>query len=396
MQQAVIRARVTMALLAAVLVLASCGTRKNNQLGVVLIEDEGEFKAVRLVELVAPDSTSNYVLAVPPGDAGLQGSMLVGARPGFLARGLIRFAAESFPDSGTVVDSAFVEVRVTDGFGATSPLRVLLHRVTGDWSQDNITATSFPAFEAPEAAMLDIPIVASVIDTFAVSVGALAQAWVDDPATNFGIALVPDSTADAEVEISTREAGPSVRLVLYTTVDGEVVSTGIGTSADGFLLETTPAYVTPIGTPPGRLVVARGLPSRFLLKFAFPDLGDRATVNRAELVLHVDGASSLTNGFQVGVQRVLAEPWSGETTEVNSLLYGLSTVAADADSVVLAMTGLADVIQVEGDHGLQVRALREGTDTDILRFHGMDTEVPGKEPHLRIWYTPGSGTEATP
>jgi len=396
LQQAVIRARASMALLAVVLVLASCGTRKNNQLGVVLIEDEGERKAVRLVELLSPDSTVNYVLAAPPTDAGLKASMLVGARPGFLARGLVRFTEESFPDSGTVVDSAFVEVRVTDGFGATSPLRVRLHRVTADWTQDNITAATFPTIETPEAATLEVPIAAAVIDTFNVSVGALAQSWVDNPASNFGIALIPDSTADAEVELSTREAGPSVRLVLYTTEDGEVVGTGITASADGFLLETTSDYVTPVGTPPGRLVVARGLPSRFLLKFAFPELGDRATVNRAELVLHLDGASSLSNGFQVGVQRVLAEPWAAESTEVNTLLYGLTTVKTDQDSVVLAMTGLADAVQTEGDHGVQVRALNEGTDTDILRFHGADTEVPGKEPHLRIWYTPGSGTEVAP
>lgn len=396
MQLAVIRARATLALLAAALVLASCGTRKNNQLGVVLIEDEGELKAVRLVELVSADSTYDYVLAAPPTGQGLQVSMLVGSRPGFLSRGLVRFAAESFPGAGTVVDSAFVEVRVTDGYGATSPLRILLHRVTADWGQDTATAATFPTFDVPETAALDIPVAASVTDTFAVAIGALAQSWVDDAAANFGLALVPDSTADAEVEISTREASEAIRLVLYTTVDGEAIRTEISASADVSLLETTPAYVTPIGTPPGRLVVARGLPSRILLKFPVPDLGDRATINRAELVLHVDGAASLSNGVQIGVQQVLSEPWNGEDTEVNGLLYGLSTVTVDQDSVVFAMTGIADAWLTEEEHGLQLRALREDTDTDIVRFHDADTEVPGKEPHLRIWYTPGSGTEETP
>lgn len=394
MHQAVNRVRATLALLAAALGLASCGTHENNHLGVVLIQDEGELKAVRLVSVAAPDSTSNYVLAAPP-EAGLQTSILVTARPGFFSRTLVRFAPDAFPAAGTTVDSAFVELRVVDAFGSPSPMGISVYRVTSEWNEATVTADSLPGIDGLVLGHVDVPIVPSVIDTFRVAVGPLAQSWVDSTAANFGLALIPDAGAGAELELSTRESGEGVKLVVYTTSNGEVVTTTLAATADATHLMTTPSYVSPIGLP-GRLTVARGLPARILLKFPWPDLGDRATVNRAEIVLHVDGAQSFTNGAQIGVQRVIEEPWSGESTDVNTLLYGLTTVKADADSVVFAMTGIADALLDEDDHGVQLRALREDQDTDIVVFHGADTEVPGKEPHVRIWYTPGSGTEETP
>jgi len=142
--------------------------------------------------------------------------------------------------------------------------------------------------------------------------------------------------------------------------------------------------------------VARGLPARSLLGFTWPDPGGRATINRAELVLFVDGAASFTNGIPIAVQRVLSQPWAGEDTEVSPLLYGVNTVYADTDSVVFTITAIVDALLTEENDGFQVRATEERADTDIVRFHGPDTEVPGKEPHLRIWYTPGPGPETQP
>ena len=38
---------------------------------------------------------------------------------------------------------------------------------------------------------------------------------------------------------------------------------------------------------------------------------------------------------------------------------------------------------------LALRAVDEHPNTDYIRFHAYDTEVAGKAPVLRIWYTPG-------
>jgi hypothetical protein len=131
------------------------------------------------------------------------------------------------------------------------------------------------------------------------------------------------------------------------------------------------------------------------MAFPWDDLGERATINRAELVLHLDTAASRANSFSVGVQRIVSEPWAGDSTDVDDLLFGVTAVNATQDSVSFAITSIVDQLLSDENHGIQIRAAEERVDTDWIVFHGPDTGDPALKPTLRIWYTP-DGTEVNP
>jgi hypothetical protein len=141
-----------------------------------------------------------------------------------------------------------------------------------------------------------------------------------------------------------------------------------------------------------RLLVARGLPGRTLLRFDYPPLGDRSTVNRAQLVLRLDDANSALSGVSTGIQRVTGA-WQGDSTEVDALVFGSLVVEAGADSLLFDVTSIVRALQTEPNLGFLVRALDERPDTDFFRVHGPDTADSTLAPRLRIWYTPGRGPE---
>ncbi len=381
------RAAATFALLAVLGLLASCGTRENNQLGVSLIEEQGERKAVRLVEVTAPDSSREYQLDASPEGAGGLGTILVGARPGFRATSLVRFSAEGLPAAGAVVDSASLELSYGTALGDTSPFRMLLYAVISDWDEGSTDPDSLPTLAAAPFDSVDVPFPPDEVDTVRVALGAIVQGWVDDAANNFGVAIVPAEGQDSEVEFGSRDSIDPPRLLVHTTADGEVQTSTLAPSADTFALAKTPDFVPVIGTP-GRLAIARGIPARFLAAYSWEDLGDRATIHRAELTLHLDADASRLNSFSIGVQRVLSQPWAADSTDVDSVLFGVTTVSADTDSVNLQVTTIVEEMLEEPNDGFQIRAVEERTDTDTALFHGPDSEDPAKTPTLRIWYTP--------
>lgn len=98
----------------------------------------------------------------------------------------------------------------------------------------------------------------------------------------------------------------------------------------------------------------------------------------------------------MGVRFLKAEPWTGSTTAVDATIYGNASVSAAADSAVLDVTSVLDRLLSNPNHGFEIRAVDEHPNTDYIRFHGYDTEVPGKAPVLRIWYTPGDLPEDNP
>lgn len=389
------RVAATFALLVVLAVLASCGTRENNQLGVALIQDQGDLKAVRLLVVDTPDSTREYQLDRPPSGGGSLSTFLVGSRPGFLSTALLRFDSASMPVAGTVVDSAAVELVFRDAFGDTSPLSMRLYAVTSDWAEATTNPDSLPTFAVTPFDSVDIVFPADVVDTVRIALGPIVQGWVNDSATNFGIALLPSDGQDSEAEFDSRESSNPPRLFVYTT-DGFGVPQYVTMTptADTFALAKTAGFTPVIGTP-GRLAIARGFPSRIQMAFPWDDLGERATINRAELVLHLDTAASRANSFSVGVQRIVSEPWAGDSTDVDDLLFGVTAVNATQDSVSFAITSIVDQLLSDENHGIQIRAAEERVDTDWIVFHGPDTGDPALKPTLRIWYTP-DGTEVNP
>jgi hypothetical protein len=375
-----------LALLASAALVVSCGTEGDDSLGLALLGDRGERKAVRDASSTADTSTS-FQRSEPSGDLATSTELLVSARPGYLSRSLLRFDLTDLQEAGVVVDSASVEFVSREGFG-TSPFSLAVHRVTGAWAEAAIAPADFPAFDAAPSVRIDVPFAPGVPDTFPVPLTALAQAWAADSTANLGVALLPDAGEDAEIELYARESSTPPRLVVHWTASGADTSAALNPVADAFSLGTTGAFV-PLPDQPRRFAVARGLAARALLRFDWPDPGPRATIHRAELTLHVDASLSSANSIPLAARRVLAEPWNGFDTSVDPVLEGITVVAAGADSVVLDVTAIVVDLIGEENHGFEIRATDEQPDTDYLRFHAHDTETAALAPTLRVWWTPG-------
>lgn len=386
------RATLVLVLCAAAFGLPACGTKGDDTLGVSLIEDRGDRKAVRFAAMAA-DSGTAFQSDSQAGDPATAPTLLVTARPGYLARALLRFPNSVLP-GGVTVDSAMVVLPYRDGFGTTS-FSLAVHRVLEDWTEASFPPDSFPAFDAVPAVTIDVPFPEAALDTFSLSLTALAQAWSDDTTANFGIALLPAVAETGELAMDARESTTPPRLTVHWTAAGADSSRNAVPSADLYALGTTPGFV-PLSGQPRRVTIARGLAARSFLRFPWADPGVRATIHRAELTLHGDAALSSSNGFAIGVRRVAAPPWNGFSTDVDPTVRGIRNVVADEDSVVLDVTDVLIGMLDGGNHGLEIRASDERPDTDYLRFHGWDTESPALAPTLRVWWTSGDLLEDAP
>ena len=316
-------------------------------------------------------------------------TLLVSARPGYLARSLLRFQSAGLPPAGTVVDSASLTLPYREGFG-TSPFSMTIHRVNAAWLESVIVPDSLPAIGAA-LDTVDVPFEEPVLDTLTVagdSIRVLAQAWVADTTSNFGIALAPADGEDGELALLSREANVPPLLTIHWTVAGRDTSVNVAAVADMYSLGTTPAF-TPLDQVPRRVTVACGFPARTHLKFTWEDLGARATVHRAELTLHIDNLISSGRSLNAAVRRLTEEPWTGPDTPADATLQGGTTVSVTADSVTFDVTRSIIQLLSNENHGFEVRAIDERPSTYFIRFHAYDTEDPAKAPHLSIWYTPG-------
>jgi hypothetical protein len=376
------RGRAGTCLLAALLV-GSCGTKEDNSLGVGFIQDQGTYKAVRYTAFAA-DSSTDFQTDGQPTNAGTAPVLAIGSRPGYFARSLVRFDASALPVAGTAVDSAVVLFQLDDAIGTDSTLTVRIHRVTADWGETLIAPDAFPAY-LPAADSAAFPR-AEAGDTVRVAVQALAQFWVDHPDSSFGVALVPADSSDLMLEYGARSSSRSPVLTVYWNDGTDVVSAEPGVTFDNTVISKTPAFV-PLSGAPGRLTVGRGIPTRTLLRFPLPEVGDRGTINRALLTIHLDPAQSAFNAFRVRFQRVTAEPWQADSTAVEAVAYAIQEVSSSADSVQFELGPLVAALERHQNLGFLVRAHEDRSDTDYFRFHGPDSEDSTKVPTLRVWYT---------
>jgi hypothetical protein len=371
------RAIPTFGALALLVGLAACGTRGDNTVGLGFVEEVAEDKAVRLVEFAPPDSADTFQLPVQPETVGSSGTLLVSARAPYTGRALARFDSTTFTGIGTPVDSAFVTLFLRGHFG-DGPFSMTVHRATADWPERRIAPDSFPAYGAAFDTV-EIPFRDVEVDTVTFRMDAVTQFWVDRPDSNFGLVLAPLDGQTDEVEFVSRSGLEVPRLVIHTA-DTEISP---APEKDTFVLSGGPLPVVP-----QRLLVARGLGGRTLLRFDYPPLGDRSTVNRAQLVLRLDDASSALTGVSTGVQRVTGA-WQRDSTEVDPIVYGSVVVEAGADSLVFDVTSIVRILQTEPKRGFLLRSLDERPDTDYFRVYGPDAPDPALAPRLRIWYTPG-------
>jgi hypothetical protein len=338
------------------LVWAGCGTRENNGLGVGLIEEQAVTKAVRVAALTPPDTSADFQLDSPQGTAGQSPSLLIGRESGLLSRALLRFELGPLPDSGqgAVLDTAFVRLSFDEGFGNLSSLTVSVHRVTRSWTEGIVSAdTLFPAIDPPISTVA-LPVAVEGDSAF-VPITDLVRFWIDRPDSNFGIALVPDDATSALLEFFSGESASPPRLEASWVQNGSDSTAAVLAGDDTHFTSTLPGYV-PLDEEPGRLTVARGIPARSLMKFALPDLGPRATVNRAELTLWADQPLSRLTEFTIGAQRVTAEPWREDSTSIDTFFEGTIAVNASTDSTNVEVTTLVAGMVEYGNHGFLVRA----------------------------------------
>jgi len=358
--------------------LAACARHADNGVGLGFVEELAEVKAVRLVEYSPPDSADTFQSTEQPETVGSSGTLLVTARTPYVGRALARFDSTTFTGIGTPVDSAYVTLFLRGSFG-DGPFSMTVHRATSNWPERRIPADSFPAYGAAFDTV-DIAFREVEVDTVTFRMDAVAQFWVDQPDSNFGLVLAPLDGETDEVEFVAREGIEVPRLVIHTA--GTQLSPA--PEKDTFVLEGGPLPVVA-----QRLLVARGLGGRSLMLFDYPPLGDRSTVNRAELVVRLDDAASALTSVSTGIQRVTGE-WQGDSTEVDPIVYGSLVVEAGADSLVFDITSIVRALQTETNRGFLMRALDERPDTDYFRVYGRDATDPDLAPKLRIWYTPGA------
>ena len=369
-----------------------CAKHENNTLGVGLIEDLAESKAIQTLILSPPDSSEDFQLTTSEGSSGQSTSLLLGLDAGILSRPLVRFDVSPLPDSGqsAVIDTAFVRFFFDESSGDPQSLSATIHRVGSAWNEFIAAADSLPIILAP----LDtIPFSFLVTgDSIDVPVTELTRFWIDHPESVFGFALIPDSSSTSLHELFSSESIKPPQLITMWNTGTTDTSVTLNPAEDLYFLRTTGTFV-PVTDVPGRMAVARAIPARSLLRFAFPDLGPRVTVNRAELTLFVDLANSRLHDFSIAAQRVTGE-WSGATTPVDAFLDGATAgefplVSATSDSVTLNITTTVSNWVSQGNFGLRLRAINEIVDAEYVRFHAHDSEVPERKPRLKIWYTPG-------
>ncbi|MAF27254.1 MAG: DNRLRE domain-containing protein [Gemmatimonadota bacterium] len=397
--------RITRLLLSAVVLislLAACGRRQDNTVGSTLIEDQAGGKGVRMAGVDFPDTSADFHLDLALGTAGSLESLLAGERHGVRATPVLRFSV--FPDSGTTLDSAVLFFSVTSASGDADPVAFSVHRIdTESWTESmalnahtDTTDTTDTVFSwmADTAAVIELP--AATGGNALVPMTELAQFWTDNPDSNHGMVLSPMPGANALLEIASSESEVdtlSVQLHLYWTGADSAEVLTVPPTDDTYLMEKTPDWDSLTGFP-GRITVARGVPARGILRFEMPELGDRATINRAELTLHADPSESDLDAFTLGAFRVSDTTWVSDGIHPDSLLveglvYDPQEVTAETDSLVLAVTGLVSRLYSMGNEGILLRATDERRDADYLRIYGYDTVDPAKTPRLQIWYTPG-------
>jgi hypothetical protein len=363
-----------------------------------LIEDLSESKEVRTLILSPPDTSADFQLATSEGSSGQASALLLGVDSGVLSQSLVRFDVSPLPDSGqsSIVDTAFVRFFFDESSGDPQSLSATIHRIGTPWNELIAAADSLPLLLAAIDTISFSFLVSG--DSVDVPLTELTRFWIDHPDSMFGIALIPDSLSTSLHELFSAESTKPPQLIATWNTGTIDTTVTVNPADDMFFLRTTSAFV-PLTNEPGRMSVARAIPARSLLRFAIPDLGPRATVNRAELTLFLDPALSQLTDFTIGVQRVTAAQWSDASTPVDGFLDGAEAgvaplVSATTDSVRLNVTITVTNLVEDGNFGMRVRASDEILDAEFVRFHAHDSEDSSRRPKLKIWYTPGDAGES--
>jgi hypothetical protein len=185
-----------------------------------------------------------FLLLVSPvasaAPAPLTGDTFINAQPGqannsFGSRALIKVSPEH-PKQGLLqFNLAGIEGNVTSAVLTFSVARVIspgsvgLHSVLSSWNENSVTFNSAPGFNpAPLNSTSIAPDDAG--GTISVDVSSAAQAWITDPDSNHGLALLSQG---ANVEIFSKEGGGGATLEVITGDSGAPDNTVVVAPAGG-------------------------------------------------------------------------------------------------------------------------------------------------------------------
>ena len=124
---------------------------------------------------------------------------------------------------GVVISRATLRLWVSDLPNAGS---IDLHLVTGTWDEGSLTAATAPAFAATPFATQ--PIAAGDEKSYlTVDVTTVVQGWATAPASNFGLAVLPNALDNIRLELDSKEnTGTSHPMEIEVTFDGPAGPTG--------------------------------------------------------------------------------------------------------------------------------------------------------------------------
>ncbi len=271
--------------------------------------------------------------------------------------------------------------------------------VCGDWDEDSLRTTS----EAAPTVIDDlicggIPLGEVAFSAGDTSTATLAMAlddaleWMDDPAGNLGVALLPIGDPAMSAVSSITAAAPA-HLTLVVRNDGRSRIFSIRPDQDTYAVAI--ADTARFGDFSGRVTVQNGLARRALIEFDLSSIPARATVLSAKLVLIPDADQTwgFNPGFGLEVHEADAANWEGSFANLEGEvfpgttvdLFGLGEILLDSLAMNVQVPVQGWVNEPETNLGFLFRTTAEVGDVSYVSFFAGDAPADSL-PRLDIHY----------
>ncbi len=346
--------------------------------------DYGRILALQLASLGSDTSLGKVE------NAGRGFYLVAGNLKGVQSQFLIRFAGFS-----GAVKKAQLALPIHLFTGAGNDFSPSVHRVTGNWQEDSVTAAKFnsqfdPATVGTRLSVgLDSLRKNSDKDTLWFNLDStLVQSWIADTTMNFGL-LINSPAPELLVEYHSRHGAskvPRLKLVL-TQSTGRDTTLFFAANADAAIFSRT------LALPEDRFYIGNGEQFKTYLAFAPLDtIPSNATINHAELRLSIDTTLSINSrdGFNFAVDSVLAISDSNATLKftVGFLPITLSSVLATDQTLTLNLTTLTQswLLLPDKNRGLLIQSTNPTRNLSRVAFFA-DRNRPELAPRLLIDYT---------
>ncbi|MGB5872838.1 MAG: DNRLRE domain-containing protein [Bacteroidota bacterium] len=231
---------------------------------------------------------------------------LLGMNDGYTALLPLAFFAAGFPVRDTVlVESATLTLKAVTWTGnSTAPFRFTVHRILRNWDQTTLTWDSVQSGfydpgvtygEYAEGAAPDTHSVVVDLDT------ALVRAWLqsstDTTTTKFGIILVPTASTNIVRGFEGFESFPDSALPRLKIIATNVAGTTRDTLLFNLGVDTFVGNIDNLNSDPGLIYAQAGVVYRSTLQFDVSFVPRGALINKAEMQLLLDPATTRLTKF---------------------------------------------------------------------------------------------------